>query len=379
MSLVLNEEQTMLKDNAREFVQSRVPVKHLRALRDAKDDVGFSRDVWKEMVELGWSAIPFPEEFGGLGLGYTELGVVLEECGRTLVPTPLMSTVVLGGAAILKGGSDAQKKDLLPKVCEGGLLLAVAFQERSRFHPYPALTKAERSGAGYTLKGAKTFVLDGHVADKLIVSARTSGDDDAREGVSLFLVDPKAKGVSIERMSMVDSRNAARVTLDGVEVGEDAVIGKVDAGAEVLDFVLDRATICLSSEMLGTFGEAFETTVEYLKTRVQFDVLIGTFQALQHRAVDMFCELELARSVVVDALKAIDDGRDDVSVMASAAKARCTDASKLVTREAVQMHGGIGMTDEHDIGLYLKRGGVSESTFGDAAYHKDRFATLKGF
>jgi alkylation response protein AidB-like acyl-CoA dehydrogenase len=222
-------------------------------------------------------------------------------------------------------------------------------------------------------------VLDGHIANRLIVSARTSGQPGDRAGISLFLVDPEQKGVTVQRTIMVDSRNAARVELSGVEVPAAALIGQLDQGADVLDPVLDRATIGLTAEMLGLVSQAYETTLEYLKTRVQFDVLIGTFQALQHRAVDMFCELELAKSVVIDALSAIDEKRDDVPAMASAAKARLTDASRLITREAIQLHGGIGMTDEHDIGFYMKRGAAAEATFGDAAYHRDRFARLKAF
>lgn len=379
MSLVLNEEQTMLRDNARDFVTSRAPVKHLRALRDSDEADGFSRDVWKEMVDLGWPAIPFPESCGGLGLGYRELGIIMEECGRMLVPTPLLASVVLGGGAVLAGGTEAQKQAMLPGVCDGSLLLTLAFQERSRFHRYPATTRATPTAGGFSITGEKCFVIDGHVADHIVVSARTSGDGEGREGVSLFVVDPGAKGLTIERTRMVDSRNVARIVLDGVEVSKDALIGTLDSGSDVLDPVLDQATACLSAELVGLSDQAFETTVEYLKTRVQFDVLIGTFQALQHRAVDMFCELELARSITADALNAIDEGRDDVAAMASAAKARCSDLSRKVTREAVQMHGGIGMTDEHDIGFYMKRGATAELALGDSAHHRSRFATLKGY
>jgi alkylation response protein AidB-like acyl-CoA dehydrogenase len=379
MSLTLNSEQQMLKDNARQFVRENAPVGHLRKLRDTKDATGFSPELWRQMVELGWSGIVLPEQYGGMGLGYTELGVVLEECGRTLAPSPIMSTVLLGGGAVLEGGSEAQKSAILPSISEGSTIVALAFEEARRFNPYEVATKAEKSGAGYKLSGQKTFVLDGHIANKLVVSARTSGAQGERAGITLFLVDPGQKGLTLERTVMVDSRNAAKCKLQAVEVPASAVLGQVDKGADVLDPVLDRATICLASEMLGLVSQAYETTLEYLKTRVQFDVLIGTFQALQHRAVDMFCELELAKSVVIDALAAIDAKRDDVAVVASAAKARLTDASRLITREAIQMHGGIGMTDEHDIGLYLKRAGVTELTFGDSSYHRDRFARLKGF
>ena len=379
MSLTLDAEQQLLRDNARQFVRENAPVSHLRKLRDTKDATGISPDLWRQMVELGWVGIVIPEAYGGQGLGYTELGIVLEECGRTLVPHPIMSSVLLAGGVLVEAGSEEQKRALLPGVCDGNSLLALAFEEARRFSPYQVDTRAEKSGGGYKLSGRKTFVLDGHIANRLIVSARTSGQPGDRAGITLFLVEPDQKGVRIERTIMVDSRNAAKLELEAVEVPASAVIGRVDAGADVLDPVLDRATICLTAEMLGLCSQAYETTVEYLKTRVQFDALIGTFQALQHRAVDMFCELELAKSIVIDALRAIDGKREDVAVMASAAKARLTDTSRLITREAIQMHGGIGMTDEHDIGLYLKRAGACELSLGDSAYHRDRFARLKGF
>jgi alkylation response protein AidB-like acyl-CoA dehydrogenase len=200
-----------------------------------------------------------------------------------------------------------------------------------------------------------------------------------RKGISLFVVDPQQPGVKVERTSMLDSRNASRCTFEAVEVPEAALLGTLDLGADLLDPVLDRAAVCLSAEISGLITQAYETTLEYLKTRVQFDALIGSFQALQHRAVDLFCEIEITKSLVQDALSAIDEGRDDAALMASAVKARLSDAASFVSREAVQLHGGIGMTDEHDIGLYLKRAAVAELTFGDAAYHRDRFAKLKGF
>jgi acyl-CoA dehydrogenase len=379
MALTLNAEQQMLKDNARQFVRENSPVSSLRKLRDTKDASGFSTDVLRQMVDLGWTGIVIPEAYGGMGLGFTELGVVLEECGKNLVAHPLLASTVLAGGAVLEGGSEDQKKALLPGIASGELLAALAFEETRRFAPYEVSTKAEKSGSGYKLTGQKTFVLDGHVAQKLVVSARTSGKPGERAGLTLFLLDAGQRGVKVERTFMVDSRNAAKIKLEAVEVPASAVLGQLDKGADILDPVLDRATIALAAEMLGVVTQAYETTVEYLKTRVQFDVLIGTFQALQHRAVDMFCELELAKSVVLDALSSIDEKRDDVAVMASAVKARLTDASRLITREAIQMHGGIGMTDEHDIGLYMKRGGATEVTFGDSAYHRDRFARLKGF
>jgi alkylation response protein AidB-like acyl-CoA dehydrogenase len=351
MALVLTEEQEMLQETARDFVRERSPVAALRELRDAKDATGFSRSLWKEVSELGWAGIIFPEELGGAGLGYAELGVVLEETGRTLMAHPIVSTVLLGGSAVLLGGNETQKKDVLPAVCEGDRILALAYQEAGRYDPYRVSTRAESTGEGYRLTGEKTFVLDGHVADQLVVLARTSGATRDREGLSLFLVD----------------------------AGTPRVVGTVDRGAEVLDPVLDRATIGLCAEMLGSFREAFERTLEYLKQRKQFDVPIGSFQALKHRAAFMFCEIELSRSVVMDALRAIDENRPDVPLLASLAKARCSDTFVHVGNEGVQLFAGIGMTDEEEIGFFLKRARVAEHTAGDAAYHRDRFARLRGY
>jgi alkylation response protein AidB-like acyl-CoA dehydrogenase len=379
MALVLTEEQEMLQETARDFVRERSPVAALRELRDAKDATGFSRSLWKEVSELGWAGIIFPEELGGAGLGYAELGVVLEETGRTLMANPIVSTVLLGGSAILLGGNETQKKDVLPAVCEGDRILALAYQEAGRYDPYRVSTRAESTGEGYRLTGEKAFVLDGHVAEQFVVLARTSGATQDREGLSLFLVDAGSPGLTVTRTFMVDSRNAARVGLEGVEVDRSRVVGAVDRGADVLDPVLDRATIGLCAEMLGSSREAFDRTLEYLKERKQFDVPIGSFQALKHRAAFMFCEIELSRSVVMDALRAIDENRPDVPLLASLAKARCSDTFVHVGNEGVQLFAGIGMTDEEEIGFFLKRARVAEHTAGDAAYHRDRFAQLRGY
>ncbi|MET0390611.1 MAG: acyl-CoA dehydrogenase family protein [Polyangiales bacterium] len=379
MSLTLTAEQALLRDNARDWVREAGPSGHVRRLRDRGDGRGFSRELWRQMADLGWSGIVLPEPYGGLGLGYAELGIVLEELGRALVPTPLVSSVLLAGGVLVEGGSEPQKHALLPEIARGDQVVALAFEEAPRFQPHRVACKAERQGDGYVLHGRKAFVLDGHVAEHVIVSARTSGAVDDRDGISLFLLDRGARGLQVERTSMIDQRNAARLKLDRVVVPRSALVGTVDQGAQLLDRVLDWAAIGLAAELLGIVSQAYDITLEYLKTRVQFDVLIGSFQALQHRAVDMFCEIELCKSLVLAALSAIDEKRDDTPVLASAAKARLSEASRWITREAVQLHGGIGMTDEHDIGLYLKRAAVAEQTFGDAAYHRDRFARLRGY
>jgi len=381
MAMILTEEHEMLQKTVREFVQEHAPVAHLRELRDLADETGFSRKRWKEMAELGWTGITLPETYGGSGLGYAELGIVLEECGRTLMPAPFLSTVVLGSDALILGATEDQQQRLLPGVCAGDLVLALAFQESGRFSPYRTETTAEKTSDGYRLTGQKLFVLDGHVADQLIVVARTSGETGDRDGLSLFIVDPASAGVEITRTTMVDSHNAARIRLDGARVGTtaDTLIGELGRGADLLDRLFDRAAIAVSAELLGCASEAYERTVEYLKTREQFGVKIGTFQALKHRAAEMFCELELSRSIVTDALRAIDEEREELPTWASTAKARLSDTAGLVTREAIQMHGGIGMTDEEEIGFFLKRARTLELFLGDASHHRDRFATLQGF
>jgi acyl-CoA dehydrogenase len=382
VDLVLSEEQELLRDTARDFVAARSSLRRIRALRDAPDADGFSRDLWREMARLGWLGIVLPVEHGGLGLGWMELMVVLEQIGHGLMPEPVLSTVLLGATAILLGGSDAQRAEHLPAVASGERLLSVALQEpQSRYALHHVDTRAARHGEGWTLSGTKTQVLDAHVADRLIVPARTAGEPRDAEGITFFVLDPTAPGITIERQTRIDHRNVAVVRLDGVPAGRDAVLGAVDAGGPLLARVVDRATIGLTAEMLGAMTAAFDMTIEYLKTRVQFGVPIGSFQALKHRAAKMYVEIELARSAVMHAHRVLDEGRDDAAVAraASLAKARCSDAFVLIGDESVQMHGGIGMTDEHDIGFFLKRARVAELTFGDAAHHRDRLARLDGY
>lgn len=381
MAMILNEEQTMLKDSAKDFCASNAPITQLRELRDSESADGFDQATWNAMVELGWAAIPWAEEHGGLAFGYKGLGVVTEESGRTLAASPLFASVWVGGTLVSLGGSDAQKSELLPSVAAGELKLALALEESHRHSPYNIATSASASGDGYTLSGKKTFVLDGHIADKLIVAARTSGDQAARAGITLFLVDSAASGVSVTRTLMADSRNAANVVLDGVSVSADAVLGTVDAGADVLDPALDIARIGLAAEMLGGTLECFERTIAYLKERKQFGVAIGSFQALKHRAANMFCEIELSKSCVLEALTALDEDRDatEVAKLASLAKAKVGETYGLVSREGIQMHGGIGMTDEFEIGFFIKRAAVAEQTFGDVNYHRNRYGELEGY
>jgi alkylation response protein AidB-like acyl-CoA dehydrogenase len=382
VDLVLTPEQDLLQQTVREFVTGRSSLRRIRTLRDGAAADGFSRPLWAEMAQLGWVGIVVPVEHGGVGLGYLDLMVVMQELGRGLMPEPMIGTVLLGANALLLGGSAAQRQGQLPAVAAGERLLALAYQEaQSRHDPHHVETRAEPTGHGWTLRGEKTHVLDGSVADRLIVSARTAGGPRDPDGITLFLLAPDAPGVTVERQARLDSRPAARVRLDGVHVGRDAVLGAPGEGGALLSRVLDRATIGLGAEMLGSMSAAFEMTTEYLKTRVQFGVPIGSFQALKHRAARMFVEMELAHSAVMGAHRTVDEGRDDAAVARAAgvAKARCSDAFLLIANEAVQMHGGIGMTDEHDIGFFLKRARAAEMTFGDAAWHRDRLAHLDGY
>jgi len=380
MSLVLTDDQVLLKQSAADFVKKESPVSRVRKLRDEGDPDGFSRALWRKMAELGWQGMLIPEQYGGLSMGYADLACVLEECGRNLVPEPLLSTIALGANAVLLGGSEEQKQEILPRVADGSLVMTVAYQEKaSRYDLAKVACRADRRGDGYLLSGEKTLVLDGHVADLLVVAARTSGAPGDARGISLFLVPRGTPGLETRRQESVHLRNVAWVSLRDAEVPSGALLGAEGGGLDVLEGVIDRATVALCAEMLGGMQAAFEMTLDYLKTRRQFGVLIGTFQALKHRAARMFVEIELARSAVLGACDALDRGVHDARALVSAAKARCSEAGMLVGYEGVQMHGGIGMTDEHDIGFYLKRARGNEITFGDAAFHRDRFARVGGF
>jgi alkylation response protein AidB-like acyl-CoA dehydrogenase len=379
MALALDSEAALLRETALEFFRERAPVAALRKLRDDKDPAGFSPPLWREMAALGWSGFLVAEQYGGSDFGCLGLGLVMEAAGRTLAATPLLSTALVGASALGLGGSAAQKAAHLPALTAGERLVALALEERAHHAPFRIATTARREGKAFRLDGEKRFVLDGHVADLLVVAARSAGADDQRRGVSLFLVPGDAPGLERRRTLMVDNRNAATIHFEGVVVGEDAVLGALDAGADLLEPVLDRARAGLAAEMLGSASEAFERTVHYLRERKQFGVPIGSFQALKHRAAQMFCEIELARSAVIAALGALDEGAADAPQLVSLAKAKAGDAFFLVSNEGIQMHGGIGMTDEHEIGLFLKRARVAQASFGDAAYHRERYAALMGY
>ena len=379
MALVLTEDQELLAQTARDFVRTTSPLSRLRALRDGQD-MGFSPDIWQEMAQLGWAGILIPEEYGGAGMGLADLAVVLEAVGRNLAPEPFLSTVLLGGQLLADAGSPEQKQAWLSGIATGEKILALAYQEaRSRYDLNRVATRATAEGDAWRLSGEKIQVLDGQNADALIVSARTNGEDTDQGGLTLFLIAPDTPGVALIPQTRVDDRAAALLNLDGVKVGAESIVGTVGQGFQTLSHIVDLATVGLCAEMLGGMSQIFEYTLAYLKTREQFGVVIGSFQALKHRAANVFMEIELCRSVVMAAANAADAGESNLALLVSLAKARCSDAFVLATNEGVQMHGGIGMTDEHDAGLYMKRARAAEMTFGDAAWHRDRWARLRGY
>jgi alkylation response protein AidB-like acyl-CoA dehydrogenase len=376
---VLSEEQSMLRDAARAWTQEKSPVTAFRKMRDSKAELGFDPAVWREMGEMGWAGVIIPEAYGGSEFGYVGLGLVLEETGKTLTASPLLASALVGASALVLGGSEAQKQDWLPRLATGEAIATLAVDEGPHHHPERTALSAERTGEGYSLSGTKTFVADGLAADLIVVAARTSGSAGDTRGITLFLVPGDAKGLTRKAQRLADSRGHAQLTFADVSVPADAVLGGVDDGWELLEQILDRARAGLSAEMLGAATQAFETTLDYLKTRTQFGQLIGSFQALQHRAAKMYTEIELSRSAVEAALQAIDDRANNVPEMVSLAKARIGDTLHLVSSEMVQMHGGIGMTDAHDAGFYLKRARVCEAAFGGQSYHRDRYARIHGY
>tara|TARA_R110002073_G_scaffold51664_2_gene135404 strand:+ start:1708 stop:2847 length:1140 start_codon:yes stop_codon:yes gene_type:complete len=379
MALVLNEEQRLLQDTARDFLTSNAPVEALRMLRDNNDAVGYSGQLWQQMADMGWASIILPEAYGGLDFGFVGLGVILEESGRTLTASPLFASAVVGASALLLGGSEAHKQTLLPAIASGKLTLALALEESHHHRPTHIATTAEKQGDSFLLNGSKQFVLDGHSADKLIVVARSSSAESNNQGLSLFLVDRTTSGVNCQRTVLMDSRNASNIQFENVVVPATDLLGDVDEGWRILEPLLDRGRVAIAAEMMGYSLEAFDRTLAYLKEREQFGALIGSFQALQHRKAHMQSELELCRSVLLQALSAVDDSPEDLPVLASLAKTKLNELVKLVTNEAVQMHGGIGVTDELEIGFFLKRARVAIQIFGDTGYHKDRYATLCGY
>jgi alkylation response protein AidB-like acyl-CoA dehydrogenase len=379
MKLILTEEQEFLRDTAKNFAQERTPVAHFRALRDSNDQNLWDKDIWQEMVNLGWSGILIPEEFGGSNFGVAGISVILQECGKTLTPSPLFSTGVLGAYAISNFGTQEQKEQYLPKIVNGEITTALAVDESSHHDPSKTSLTAEKKDDKYILNGKKTFVIDGASADVLIVLTRTSGNSGELAGLTLFIIDSNADGINKIKLDMADSRNYANINFNDVKCSDQDILGALESGGETVESILDIGRIAISAEMLGNAESAFETTIEYLKQRKQFGVFIGTFQALQHRAAAMFCEIELTKSAVMAAVHGADERSNELQRLSSLAKTVAGETLHLVSNEAIQMHGGIGVTDEYDLGFFIKRSRVAEQIFGSSTYHTERYANLSGF
>jgi alkylation response protein AidB-like acyl-CoA dehydrogenase len=378
MGLYHTEDQAMLKDSVAPFLAENGSIKQLRSLRDSNDATGFARDLWSQFAEMGLNGILIPEAEGGLGLGHVEAGIVLEEIGRNLTQSPFLSTAVAAVEA-LKSASADMRAQWFPKIAGGEAVIGLALEEGKKHNPAATALKAERSGNGFKLTGAKTFVVHGHVADLLLVSARTAGAAGEEAGITLFAVSRDAAGLTAEADRLVDSSMSARITLDGVQVDADAVIGEVDAGWAPLTALLNAGRLGASAELVGVGTGAMDMTFDYIKQRKQFGKVIGEFQALQHRAAHLYGEMEGARSIVLKAQQMLDDGDPRGEMFVSAAKAKAAKSTNLAVREGVQMHGGMGMTDAYDIGLYMKRDRALNEVFGDLYFHADKLAKMNGY
>jgi alkylation response protein AidB-like acyl-CoA dehydrogenase len=370
MPLYLTEDQAMLRDTARGFMAEEGAIaKQLRHWRDTNCSDGFGSGLWKQFAEMGFTGILIEEGDGGLGLGHVEAGIVLEEIGRNLTPSPFLMTAVAFVEA-LKG--TRLRERWYPGILSGDTVASIAIDEGAKHRPESIAMRAERSGNGFMLSGNKQFVVQGTAADVTLVAAN------ADDGLTLFAVEREAPGLEIEGVRLADSSIGARLTFTNVEVDADAVVGEVGGGGEVLGRLLTAGRTGAAAELVGVGGAAMDMTVDYLKQRKQFGRLIGEFQALQHRAAHLYSELEIARAATLKAQQLFDED-GDAELMASVAKAKAGRASTLAVQEGVQMHGGIGMTDEYDIGLYMKRDRVLNELLGDPNYHADKVAKLKGY
>ncbi|MEM1194499.1 MAG: acyl-CoA dehydrogenase [Pseudomonadota bacterium] len=379
MPLYHTDDQAMLADTASGFMAEEGNIaKQLRHWRDRDCKDGFGHGLWKQMAEMGFTGMLLHEEDGGLGLGHVEAGIVLEEIGRNLTPSPFLTSSVLAATALKHGSADLRGR-YLPGLIEGESVFAVAIDETAKHRPSRITTKAEKSGNGFKLSGSKSFVIQGASSDMIIVAARTSGADEDEEGITMFAVPKDAVGMSQNPVRLVDSAMASHITFDAVELDGDAVIGDVDNGREVLNAMLTAGRIGAAAEGVGVARGAMDITVDYLKQRKQFGKFIGEFQGLQHRASHLYSEVEIARAVVIKAQQLLDAGAESAELMSSVAKAKVAKAAGLAVKEGVQMHGGIGMTDEYDIGLYMKRDRALQEFLGDAYFHANRVAEMSGY
>lgn len=394
MALLLNEEQTMLRDSARSFLADHAPVAQLRQLRDRGDASGMARDTWSAFCELGYAGVLVGDAHGGAGLGAVEMGELMQQIGRHLSALPFLSSAVVAARLLQGAGSAAQQAHWLPRIGSGETIAALALDEGAKHRPEHIALRADRiehaAGSGWRLSGAKTFVPDGHVASLLLVAARCD------DGVAVFALPPQTSGVLVERSVMCDAHDAARITLHDVRLADAARLPR--SGDHTLRQALDWGRAAAAAELLGIADEVFERTLDFMKQRKQFGRLIGEFQALQHRAALLYIEIELARAALAQALYALnalnalnadhdtaasdelpDAGSDTANESVAIAKAKCGSVATLAVQEAVQLHGGMGMTDQLDFGLFMARARVLQELFGDTAFHTDRLARLRGY
>ena len=374
MTLIINEEQKMLKESTKEFLDSKSPLSSMRNLRDNNFQT-YNKDLWVEMVEMGWTSLTIPEKYNGLNFGYVGLGQVLEEMGRKLTVSPIISTVLMSSTLINLSKNEILKNKLFQEIMNGSKLLTLAHEEGKHHNSNSLDTLISIEEDFFVLNGKKNFVIDGSISDYLIVSAK----DESDSNTLIVLVDANANGIKFNHKVHMDSRTYSDITFNNVKIEKDNFLSSNGDGFSILDKTFDIARIGLASEMLGSVQEAFEITMAYLKEREQFGVKIGSFQVLQHRSALMFGEIELCKSIVLKALQSIDSNDSNLSKNASLAKAKLGLVFKLVSNEAVQMHGGIGVTDDADIGFFLKRARVIQRILGDSNYHLDRLAKINNY
>ena len=378
MDLELTKEHQMLRESAAYFIKKENPFERVRELK--KDPLGYTKKIWKKMAKLDWMGLIFPEEFGGSGMDFSYVMVLLEEFGKGLLPEPWISTVLLGGNLISIGGTDKQKEEILPAICDGKLFMALAYlEDGSGYDTRYCTTTAVKNDHGFLLSGKKIFVSDACSADKIIISTRTSQGACDKAGITLFLLSPETEGLKIIPLKTMDGRNACILEMDNVQVLPDDIVGELDNGHLILAEAVDQATTGLCAEMTGGMETALNITVRHLTDRIQFGRPIGSFQATQHKAADMFIQKELALSSVYYATASIVENTKEKAQVVSTAKAKCSSAYVDITKTAVQLHGAFGFTNESDISLFLKRAKVTDILFGDAGYHQERYAFLTGY
>jgi alkylation response protein AidB-like acyl-CoA dehydrogenase len=379
MDIGFSEEQELLRESARKFLEAECPTSFVRARM--AEPAAVTPEFWEKLAGQGWLGILYPEEFGGSRLGTVDLVVLMEEMGRAVMPGPYVATVLLGGMAILEAGSPAQKVALLPKIAAGQLRASLALAEpEARWDARGIRMAARAEGSSYRISGMKLFVPDAHLADLLVVAARTHEGSAAEDGVSLFLVERETPGLSIKLLPTIDeTRKSCEVRFDNVALPPAALLGEADRGWPPLARVLDRAIVALSAEMCGGAERVLAMTTDYAKIRIAFDRPIGSYQGVKHKAADMLVDVENAKSLTYYAAWALDEGVADAPLAAAMAKAYASDAARRVAAAGIQLHGGIGMTWEHDLHLYLKRAKANEVAFGDAAWHRERTARLASF